>query len=31
MSYLFWILIAVVVSGMIYWLMDWKQHHPDGE
>lgn len=31
MSYLFWIVICGIVSGAIYWIMDWKQHHPDGE
>lgn len=31
MSYLFWLVIAGIVSGAIYWIMDWKQKHPDGE
>lgn len=31
MSYLFWIVIAGIVGGAIYWIMDWKQKHPDGE
>jgi heme/copper-type cytochrome/quinol oxidase subunit 4 len=28
---LFWIIIAVIVGGAIYWLMDWQSHHEDGE
>ena len=25
------VFIGGIFSGLIYWLMDWKQHHPDGE
>lgn len=31
MSKYFWITIAVIVAFAIYWLMDWHDHHPDGE
>jgi len=31
MYYLFWILIVVIAGGAIYWIMDWKNQHPDGE
>lgn len=31
MKYLIWIVIAVGVSGIIYWLMDWQSQHEDGE
>ena len=27
----FWIFIAIVVAGAIYWIMDWQSHHEDGE
>jgi heme/copper-type cytochrome/quinol oxidase subunit 4 len=26
-----WIFIAVIVAVAIYWIMDWKKQHPDGE
>ena len=31
MSYLFWILFLLVVGAAIYWIIDWKQQHPNGE
>jgi len=31
MYYLFWLIVLAVIGGAIYWLMDWKKHHPDGE
>jgi hypothetical protein len=27
----FLLLIAIAVAGAIYWIMDWKKQHPDGE
>ena len=27
----FLILIAIVVAGAIYWIMDLKKQHPDGD
>ncbi len=31
MTYLFWILMVVVVGGAIYWIMDWKKNFPNGD
>ena len=30
-AYIFWSIIAIVVAGAIYWIMDWKKQHPDGD
>ena len=27
----FLLLLAVIVADAIYWIIDWKQKHPDGE
>lgn len=27
----FWLFLAIVVAGAIYWIMDWQSHHEDGE
>ncbi len=31
MSWLFWIVIAVVIGFAIWWIMDWHDRFPDGE
>lgn len=31
MKYIFWIIIAFIISWAIYWLMDWHDKHEDGE
>jgi len=31
MTTLFWILFLLVVGAAIYWIMDWKSQHEDGE
>lgn len=31
MTWMFWIVIAVVVGGAIWWIMDWHDKFPDGE
>jgi hypothetical protein len=31
MQTVFWTSIAIVVGAAIYWIMDWKKNHPDGE
>lgn len=31
MSYIFWLVIAGIFSGAVYWLIDWHDKHPDGE
>ena len=31
MQILFWLFILVVAGGVIYWLMDWQSHFPDGD
>ncbi len=31
MSWLFWIIILIVVGFAIWWIMDWHDKFPDGE
>lgn len=31
MDYLVYIIVGVIGAVAIYWIMDWKKHHPDGE
>ncbi len=31
MSFLFWILLALIGSIAIWWLIDWHDQHEDGE
>jgi len=31
MSWLIWIIVAAVVSWIIWWIMDWHDKFPDGE
>ena len=31
MSWMFWIVIAVVVGYAVWWIMDWHDKFPDGE
>lgn len=31
MDYLVWIIVGIIAAAGIYWIMDWKKHHPDGE
>lgn len=28
---LFWTLIALIIAGAIYWIMDWQSHNENGE
>jgi hypothetical protein len=31
MTYIIWIILGLIAALGIYWLVDWEQHHPDGE
>lgn len=31
MAYIFWIIIAIVVSFAIYWIVDWESHFKDDD